>query len=122
LYLIGVLNSTVVNKAIKPYQTEGVYHGKRDIHRRPFEVCPVPKFDPENTVHRDIVKLSRSAKKIVEKWGPEMEGGLATVREKTRDLVDDQIQKIDSLVDSLFGAAPKPVAVNKKESNQASIF
>jgi hypothetical protein len=122
LYLIGVLNSTVVNKAIKPYQTEGVYHGKRDIHRRPFEVCPVPKFDPENAVHKEIVKLSRSARKIVEKWGPEMKGGLAQVREKARELIDDQIQKIDSLVDSLFSAAANPVAVKKKESNQASIF
>ena len=31
-YLSGILNSSVVNLAIKPYQTEGVYHGKRDIH------------------------------------------------------------------------------------------
>lgn len=122
LYLTGVLNSTVVNKAIKPYQTEGVYHGKRDIHRRPFEVCPIPEFDPENDTHKEIVKLSRSAKKIVEKWGPEMEGGLATVREKTRDLVDDQLRKIDALVDSLFKTGVEPVAKAKEESDQASIF
>jgi hypothetical protein len=122
LYLIGVLNSTVVNKAIKPYQTEGVYHGKRDIHRRPFEVCPIPEFDPENSFHKEIVKQSRSAKKIVEKWGPEMQGGLANVREKTRTLVDDQIRKIDSLVESLFSATQIPVAVDKKKTNQASMF
>ncbi len=122
LYLIGVLNSSVVNKAIKPYQTEGVYHGKRDIHRRPFEVCPVPEFVPESAVHKDIVKLSSSAKKTVERWGPEMKGSLANVREQTRDLVDDQIRRIDSLVDSLFSSTASPITLNKKESDQASIF
>jgi hypothetical protein len=44
----GVLNSSVVNKAIKPYQTEGVFHAKRDIHKRPFEVCPIPLCDISN--------------------------------------------------------------------------
>jgi hypothetical protein len=122
LFLVGVLNSTIVNKAIKPYQTEGVYHGKRDIHRRPFEVCPIPEFDSDNSVHREIVKLSKSAKKTVEKWGPEMQGSLAKVREKTRTMVGDQIRKIDSLVESMFSATQIPSAVDKKKTNQASMF
>ncbi len=122
LYLIGVLNSTVVNKAIKPYQTEGVYHGKRDIHRRPFEVCPIPEFNAENPVHQEIVKFSKSAKKTIEKWGPEMQGGLANVREKTRTLIDDQIKKIDSLVESLFNTTEGPVASDQKKTGQSLMF
>ena len=69
---------------------------KRDIHRRPFEVCAIPEFDGRNQAHQDIVKLSKAAKKIVEKWGPTMQGGLATVRERTRELVDEQIRGIDT--------------------------
>lgn len=122
LFLVGVLNSTIVNKAIKPYQTEGVYHGKRDIHRRPFEVCPIPEFDPDDSVHQEIVKLSKSAKKTVQKWGPEMQGSLAKVREKTRTLIDDQIRQIDSLVESLFTATQIPAATDNKKINQTLMF
>jgi|HubBroStandDraft_4_1064222.scaffolds.fasta_scaffold1538908_1 hypothetical protein len=107
---------------IKPYQTEGVYHGKRDIHRRPFEVCPIPEFDSSNPIHSEIVKLSRSAKKTVEKWGPAMKGRLADVRENTRTLVDDQIRKIDCLVESLFRETDLPVVGAKKKTDQASMF
>jgi hypothetical protein len=122
LFLVGVLNSTIVNKAIKPYQTEGVYHGKRDIHRRPFEVCPIPEFDSDDSIHREIVKLSESAKNTVEKWGPEMQGSLAKVREKTRTLVDDQIRKIDSLVESLFRVTAVSTAEDNKKIDQTLMF
>jgi type I restriction-modification system DNA methylase subunit len=122
LYLIGILNSTVVNKAIKPYQTEGVYHGKRDIHRRPFEVCAIPEFDSADPAHRDIVKLSRLAKKAVEKWGPAMEGGLANVRERTRTLVAEQLRGIDVVVESLLGTTERTIVSVKKDSDQALIF
>ena len=43
-FLVGILNSSAVNEAIKPYQPEGLM-GERDIHRRPFEACAIPLFD-----------------------------------------------------------------------------
>jgi hypothetical protein len=125
LYLTGVLNSTVVNQAIKPYQTEGVYHGKRDIHRRPFEVCPIPEFDKSNEVHKQIVELAKSAQRVIQKWGPGMKGGLAKVREKSRGLVSDQIKKIDDLVDSILASGTKDskqAAANTKPTAQGRIF
>ena len=30
-YLVGILNSPFVNEVIKPFQTQGIYHGERDI-------------------------------------------------------------------------------------------
>jgi len=125
LYLVGVLNSTVVNEAIKPYQTEGVYHGKRDIHRRPFEVCAIPTFDKDNSAHLAIATLASEARTMIERWGPEMEGGLAKVREKARDLVTEQIRKIDGLVVSILkGSKPKEPKLDKSkaESLQHTIF
>jgi len=56
-YLCAILNSDVVNDAIKPYQTKGLY-GERDIVRRPF-MLPIPKFDPNNPVHRRLAELSK---------------------------------------------------------------
>jgi hypothetical protein len=95
-YLVGVLNSNVVNDAIKPYQTEGVYHGKRDIYRRPFEVCAIGEFDSKNALHKEIARLAKAAKaKLVDF---QVEGSLAKVREAARDRVRDEITAIDALV------------------------
>jgi hypothetical protein len=85
-------------------------------------VCPIPEFDKENPIHREIVALSKSAKKIVEKWGPSIEGGLAAARERTRALISEEIRKIDSLVDSLFGTTKPATVSGSKSPRQASIF
>ena len=122
LYLVGVLNSGVVNKAIKPYQTEGVYHGKRDIHRRPFEVCAIPEFDASNPLHIQVADLAAEAETIVEEWGPSMEGGLAKVREVTRGLVSRQMVQIDSLVRQLLSASSQEVTTDPKKSKAQAVM
>ncbi|HET9283646.1 MAG TPA: N-6 DNA methylase [Candidatus Angelobacter sp.] len=115
-YLVGVLNSNIVNDAIKPYQTEGVYHGKRDIYRRPFEVCAIPEFDNSNVVHLRIAALATEAEAIVGKWGPSMEGTLAKVREKARELVAKQIMEIDELVEKLLATGKSQAKTTAKAS------
>jgi hypothetical protein len=127
LYLTAVLNSTVVNEAIKPFQTEGVYHGKRDIHRRPFEVCPIPEFDASNPNHKRLVALARAARKTVGKNGLKMEGGLANVREKARNLVVDELREIDQLVqivldDARLQETGSEEGIKKRSHSQDSMF
>ena len=102
-YLSGVLNSTVVNLAIKPFQTEGVYHGKRDIHRRPFEVCAIPEFDRDNPRHTAISACARQAKSMIQERGPKMVGGLAKAREACRTLLAPLISEIDDHTTHLLG-------------------
>ena len=121
-YLVGVLNSTVVNKAIKPYQTEGVYHGKRDIVRRPFEVCAIPEFDSDNVLHTEIATFAADAKAQVEKWAGEMEGSLAKVREKTRELVATQISEIDRRVEQLISESKPKATTDMKKASQSAMF
>jgi hypothetical protein len=122
LYLVGVLNSTVVNEAIKPYQTEGVYKGKRDIHRRPFEVCPIPLYDVGDPAHQEIASCARAAQDAVAKFGPQLKGTLAKVRERTRETVKSQIDRIDVLVADILklkphskGPEPKQVVGQRQE-------
>ena len=123
-YLSGILNSTVVNLAIKPYQTEGVYHGKRDIHRRPFEVCAIPDFDRKNPHHTAIAARAREAKSLIQEWGPKMTGGLANAREACRTLLAAQISEIDEHTTHLLGPA-KPhrgKAIKEDISLQSTMF
>ncbi len=121
MYLVGVLNSTVVNDAIKPYQTEGVYHGKRDIHRRPFEVCPIEVYDSNNSTHREIVAVSKLAREKVGKWAGQLEGTLAKVREQCRNIIRNEIDQIDVLVARTLKL--RLVSPKKKDSSgQRSMF
>ncbi len=49
-YLCAMLNAPMVDEFIKPFQTKGAFgaqkgKGERHIHRRPFEVLPIPQFN-----------------------------------------------------------------------------
>jgi SAM-dependent methyltransferase len=101
LYLVGVLNSTIVNEAIKPYQSQGLM-GERDIHRRPFEVCSIPLFDPQDTLHQKIVQVARDAREKMLEWKSEIEGNAAQAREGARQIVRPEINQLDELVRELL--------------------
>jgi hypothetical protein len=101
LYLVGVLNSAVVNEAIKPFQPQGLM-GERDIHRRPFEVCSIPTFDPKDALHQKIVEAARSAHAKMLNWKSEIQGNAAQAREASRRIVHSEIQQLDDLVGELL--------------------
>jgi len=62
-YLAAVLNSNVLNDLIKPMQSKGAF-GERDIHKKPLEF-PIPGYNPENPVHRELSGLGRKAREVV---------------------------------------------------------
>jgi hypothetical protein len=104
-YLVGILNSSVVNEAIKPYQPEGLL-GERDIHRRPFEACAIPLFDEKNKLHQRIATTAGEAREELRKVVPKMQTPVATARADARRLVAIQLRKLDKLVTELLGAQP----------------
>jgi hypothetical protein len=100
-YLVGVLNSSIVNEAIKPFQSQGLM-GERDIHRRPFEVCNIPLFDPKNDLHQSIAETARDARKELLQVVPKMQTPVATARADARRIVANQLHKLDKLVVKLL--------------------
>jgi len=101
LYLVGVLNSEIVNEAIKPYQSQGL-QGERDIHRRPFEVCPIPLFDPKRRLHRQIAGVAREAREKMLKWRLKIGGHAAQARQAARKIVQAELDQLDPLVAELL--------------------
>jgi type I restriction-modification system DNA methylase subunit len=99
-YLCAILNSDVVNEAIKPYQTKGLF-GERDIVRRPF-MFPIQRFDPNNPVQRRLAELSKichgkaSRIRLTKK-------SVATRRKEVRDALKAEIDEINKLVSQLLG-------------------
>jgi hypothetical protein len=99
-YLAAILNSNVVNEAIKPLQPRGLF-GERHIHRRPF-MLPIPKFNRNEHLHIKLAELSKRchAKVTSIKFTKRT---TATLRKEARKFIEKEIAEIDKLVSQLLG-------------------
>lgn len=95
-YLCAFLNAPYVDETIKPHQTRGQW-GERDIHRRPFEVVSIPKFDPNDERHQKLAKLSKECHQKVTQLT--LEGkSIGFLRGKVRKSLTNELAEIDKLV------------------------
>jgi hypothetical protein len=97
-YLTAVLNSTLVDEAIKPLQTQGLF-GARDIHKRPLTL-PIPKYDATNPLHQSLAGIGERAQNhVARSLGDFQEGGsIGRTRGAVRKLVREEVEAIDSEV------------------------
>ena len=98
-YLCAILNSKYVNQQIEAHQPEGLW-GARHIHRTPFEACAIPIFEPNNTDHQELARLSQVAHALIEELkGMEenrlLNGGPGRVRNAARKIVAEELAAID---------------------------
>ena len=99
-FLSAFLNAAYVDKAIKPYQTRGQW-GERDIHRRPFEYVPIPKFNPEDKRHIGLAALSQECHQKVAALS--LTGkSIGFLRNKVREHLKSELAEIDRLVQSIL--------------------
>jgi hypothetical protein len=56
-FITAFLNSSVVNRVIKPFQSRGLW-GARDIYKIPFEL-PIPQYVDSMESHRKIAELDK---------------------------------------------------------------
>jgi hypothetical protein len=117
-YLCAVLNAPMVDAAIKPYQTKGAFGaqrggGERHIHRRPFEVLPIPRYNSKDKRHRRLAKLSCDCHDKVEqflaqadeRWRTDPIGRLRT--ELRQGHLRAELAEIDALVAQIFNGPSK---------------
>ena len=85
-----------MDEKIKPYQARGQW-GARHIHRRPFEVVPIPKFNAEDERHQKLAEISKECHQKVAQLI--LEGkSIGFLRNKVREHLRDELEKIDKLV------------------------
>jgi len=99
-YLCAILNSDVINRAIKPIQTRGLF-GERHIVRRPF-MLTIPQFNKENKMHKRLAELSKLCHSLVSKMTFRSTRP-AAARKQVRDALKEQINEINSIVEELLG-------------------
>ena len=91
-YLSAVLNSPILNQLIKPLQPQGL-GGGRAIHRRPLQF-PIPQFKGNNPDHKLLAEFGLQAHKIIHSNTID---GLISNRKQARNIVNDQLEKINNL-------------------------
>lgn len=116
-YLVGVLNTSFVNEAIKPLQPEGLM-GARDIHRRPFEACNIPAFDAKDSLHQSIAQIAAAAREELLSIVPKMKASAGTARGDARHFVQGKLNRLDELTRRLLNSTI--VKAKKSESTEQS--
>ncbi len=112
-YLTALLNAPCVDNAIKAHQTRGIYVGPRDIHRRPFEVSPIPQFNEHDPDHRQLAALSQAAHTAVAVLDLS-KGGVVAARKRARKEVITYIEQIDLIAQRMLGL---PLVSNIQQSS-----
>jgi hypothetical protein len=99
-YLCAFLNAPYVDETIKPHQTRGQW-GERDIHRRPFEYVPIPKFNPQDERHQKLAELSKECHQKVTKLVL-IGKSIGFLRNKVREQLKAELAEIDKLVRAIL--------------------
>ncbi len=104
-YLSTILNSAIIDEAIKPAQSRGLF-GPRDIHKKPFEIA-IPKFNSRNSIQRELSRLGKVCTSEVEKTLPDLAkeyDSIGWIRKKINETLKTHLNQIDDLVLKLFEA------------------
>ena len=91
-YLCAVLNTDRVNDAIKAVQTLG-QQGPRDIHRRPLEEVPIPRYDAEDPRHTELADVSREAHAVA----PGVQASSARARQHYLHEIGEPVVRAEAL-------------------------
>ena len=99
-FICSILNSKVLNEAIKPLQPR-ILFGEREIQRRPF-MFPIPKFDKTNSKHVELAQISKQCHNRL-KSKQFRSKSAAGARSEARKIVAREIERVDELVSELLG-------------------
>jgi type I restriction-modification system DNA methylase subunit len=103
-YVAAVLNSTVANIAIKPFQSTGLL-GERDVTKKLLEL-PIPLFDQEKKLHSALADLGKQARTkasaVIHSAEFPRNSTVGRQRAFIRTHLESELKEIDDLVNLLF--------------------
>lgn len=107
-YVTAILNSSIPNKRMKDFQTQGLF-GARDVHKKILDVF-FPKFNEKQKLHLKLALLSeqahKKAKAFIAANLPKQELSaihLGRYRMEIKKHLKGEMEKIDELVAEVIG-------------------
>ena len=104
LYVIGVINTQALHTRIVDALSKGLFGG-RNIHRAPF-LMAWPQFDPDESLHREIVEHAEHAEEVAAVADGQT-GGIAAARNRVRAALEAAgvSGRLEELVEELLTRA-----------------
>lgn len=102
-YLTTVLNSGIIDAAIKDAQSRGDF-GPRDIHKKPLEFS-IPRYNQSSLVSKELSKIGLKCSVEVQKILPKLTekyNSIGYIRKKVNEALKPNLDHIDELVLELF--------------------
>jgi len=98
-YLISILNSRILDNLLKPIQTKGFGGVPRHFQKKPLEF-PIPKFNEDNEIHKQLSELGKKATKKAYKILPEIlkEKGYDEKLKKRGTLVPTEVANLRTAI------------------------
>lgn len=105
-YLASFLNSAVTDQRLASLRRRN-QKTHPHVHKKIFDVAPIPKFDARNPTHRRLAELGKECSTKVECW---LASGAARniksigrLRGMARETLKDNLKEIDGLVKEILG-------------------
>jgi hypothetical protein len=108
-YLCAALNSAAIDSALGPLR-RGDQAAHPNVHKKIFDVAPIPRYDPQNPRHRDLARLgSECAARISSRLSEDasLQGSLVAARRHARGLLAEELSEIAALTEELIGLPPR---------------
>ena len=105
-YLCGILNSEALRAGVEQFQSQGQW-GARDFDKYVFNL-PIPKFDGNNPLHRELARLARTAEEIAETVSEEEGEYFTRTRRRVRSVLTEHgiAAKLERLTERLLERSP----------------
>lgn len=100
-YVCAFLNSRSIDVGLGELRKKG-QKSHPNVHKKIFDVAPIPQFDPGNTDHAKLARLGEACATTIAAWlrhdANARSGNLPTIRLKVRGLLRAEMVEIDSIV------------------------
>ncbi len=106
-YLASFLNSTVTDRRLASLRRRK-QKTHPHVHKKIFDVAPIPQFDPVSLAHRRLAELGKNCSKKVVDWleagGPRQVRSIGKLRSMVREMLAEELSEIDEWVEPLLHA------------------
>lgn len=106
-YLCACLNAAAIDRRLGALRRRD-QGSHPNVHKKPFDVAPIPRYDPSNAAHRRLAALAEvcaaSVRRAVAERAPEVAGPVGDARRRIRGLLADKLAAIDEATEEVLSA------------------